>query len=77
MALINNVPSSDLPVSLVTWLNQAYVILFSIQESGTTAQRPTSKLWVGRQYYDKTLNKPIWVNSVNPVVWKDAAGTTV
>lgn len=42
MAIINNVPSSDLPTQLVTWLNQAYVILFSIQESGTTAQRPTS-----------------------------------
>lgn len=32
---------------------------------------------VGDWYYDTTLNKPIWVNSISPVVWKDAAGTTV
>ncbi len=50
----------------------------AVTESGTTAQRPTVNLWIGRPFYDTTLNKPIWVNAVTPsVVWKDSAGTTV
>jgi len=52
-------------------------LLSGLTESGTTAQRPTKDLYVARMYYDLTLNKPIWVNSINPTVWKDAAGTTV
>jgi hypothetical protein len=43
--------------------------------SGTTAQRPTG-IGSGFQYYDATLGKPIWWNSV-AVAWKDAAGNTV
>lgn len=47
-------------------------------QAGTTAQRPTTLLWIGRRYYDTTLELPIWVNAVTPsVVWKDAAGNTV
>ena len=44
---------------------------------GITADRPTKDLFVGRQYYDTTLNKPVWLRSVRPAVWKDATGTTV
>lgn len=40
---------------------------------GTTAQRPTQTV-IGQQYFDTTLNKPIWHNGTN---WVDAAGTTV
>jgi hypothetical protein len=48
------------------------------QQSGTTANRPTSKLWIGRGYFDTTLGKPVWVKQVSPtVVWVDATGTTV
>ena len=68
-------PPSDPPDS--GWFSQAFLMLFSLQQSGTTAQRPTTRLWIGRFYYDLTLNKPIWVNSLNPAVWKDAAGNTV
>lgn len=46
-------------------------------QSGTMAQRPTKLLWVGRQFYDTTLGKPVYVASVAPVVWKDAAGVVV
>lgn len=42
--------------------------------SGTTASRPTGSLPVGFQYFDTTLNKPIWWNGS---VWKDSSGTTV
>lgn len=62
----------------VDWFSLIFRLLTGLTESGTTAQRPTKNLWVGRMYYDTTLNKPIWVNAITPaVVWKDAAGTTV
>lgn len=61
----------------ITWFNQAYTLLFSIQQSGTTAQRPTTNLWIGRRYYDQTLGKPCWIHSVNPPVWHDGSGAVV
>jgi hypothetical protein len=89
MALINSPPldavtSPDIeskPRNAASWMNffnQVFRICSSVTESGTTANRPTVNLWVGRTYYDTTLNLPIWINAVNPaVVWKDAAGNTV
>lgn len=60
------------------WLNFMWLAANSLTESGTTAQRPTDKLWLGRVFYDTTLNMPVFVNAVTPaVVWKDAAGNTV
>jgi hypothetical protein len=50
-------------------------IIVTGQESGATADRPDKQLWVGRFYYDTTLNKPVWVSAVKPAVWRDAAGT--
>ena len=52
-------------------------VLLAITSSGTTAQRPTKGLFVGRAYFDTTLGKPIWLKSVGPVVWVDATGTPV
>lgn len=43
--------------------------------NGTRDERPTSGLYVGMQYFDTTLNKPIWYKDNN--VWVDATGTTV
>lgn len=57
-----------------SWLNEAWQILFASSESGTTAQRPTSNLWVGRIYMDVTLNRPIWYTDAG---WRDATGTLV
>lgn len=45
--------------------------------AGTTAERPTRYLSPGSTYYDTTLGKPIWVNSINPIVWHDASGSVV
>lgn len=63
------------------WANffaSVHRICFALTQSGTTANRPTKILWVGRMYYDTTLGLPIWVNATTPaVVWKDAAGNTV
>lgn len=45
--------------------------------SGTTAQRPTTGLYVGMPYFDTTLGKPIWCKSTGTIVWVDSTGTTV
>lgn len=53
---------------------------FNISRSGATASRPTSALagrFVGQNYFDTTLGKPIWLKSVNPDVWVDATGAVV
>lgn len=47
------------------------------EASGTTANRPTTDLWVGRQYFDTTLGYPVFVKSIGPDVWVNGAGTTV
>lgn len=44
--------------------------------SGTTANRPTTNNFKGRQYFDETLNKPIWRNATD-TGWVDSTGATV
>lgn len=74
MAIINNPPFLEAARPLFTWFTQVYTICFAIQESGVTADRPTKSVWLGRRYYDTTLNKPVYVSSANPIVWRDASG---
>lgn len=59
------------------WFVRAFQILLAITSSGTTGQRPASFSYVGRTYFDTTLGKPIWIQSLSPVVWCDATGTPV
>lgn len=61
------------------WLLKAFILLFAVQQSGTTAQRPTTQMWVGRPYFDTTLNKPIWAKTISgvTVTWVDATGVVV
>lgn len=56
---------------------QKNMLVNIVPENGVTASRPTSPV-VGQQYYDTTLNKPIWckVGGASPT-WVDATGTTV
>lgn len=66
-------------------LNPAWQQVFTLwgqfvtaeKQSGATADRPTSGLWIGRRFWDTTLQKPVYVASVNPAVWKDSAGVVV
>lgn len=44
--------------------------------SGPTTARPSSTAIAGMQYFDTTLNKPIWRNAAN-TGWVDATGATV
>lgn len=56
------------------WMTQTFQIVFDVQNSGTTANRPTTNLYVGKPYFDTTLGIPIWYDGTN---WIDAAGNTV
>ena len=49
----------------------------AMQQAGTTAQRPTKGLWIGRQYFDTTLGYPVFLKSANPNVWVSASGIVV
>lgn len=60
--------------SFSQWIFRIHAYVSGSRQSGVTADRPTKGLWFGRRYYDRTLNKPVYVSSVNPVVWRDAAG---
>jgi hypothetical protein len=60
-----------------SWVTRVHNAVSSLYQSGTTADRPTSLLWLGRVYFDTTLGYPVWVQSVRPTVWVDAAGTPV
>ena len=57
------------------FFNQVFSVCNAVSQSGTTAQRPVSFLYIGRIYFDTTLGKPIWLESIGPSVWVDATGT--
>lgn len=59
------------------WFNWVHLTVQAVRQSGTTASRPTNLLWIGRQYFDTDLGYPVWVQSVRPTVWVDAAGNPV
>jgi hypothetical protein len=56
---------------LVQWFKKLFIVAFDQQNSGTTAQRPTADLYVGKQFFDTTLGYPIWYDGS---VWVDATG---
>lgn len=86
---INSVPTTPVIVDDKRTLLPVYQAWFaSIQNwlrpvgsSGITALRPLntkeSFMYVGQAYFDTTLGKPIWVQSLNPTVWVDASGAVV
>jgi hypothetical protein len=59
------------------WFAQASVVLQDASNSGTTAQRPTANLYVGKPYFDTTLGYAINLKSTGPTVWVNGAGTAV
>ena len=66
-----------MPVTWGQWFSLVTRFVNALKSSGPTANRPTDGLWIGRQFYDTTLNKPVFVSAVKPTVWRDAAGTVV
>lgn len=84
MSLINQPPIGPMvnPDGSATpgwspFFSAIFQLLTAMTQSGTTAQRPTTFLWVGRPYFDTTLNIPIWLQSTSPTVWCDATGAAV
>ena len=60
------------------WRNQVVVIQLavnSLYQYGTTAQRPTKNVYVGQMYFDTTKGFPIFIKSLNPIVWVNGAGS--
>lgn len=87
MSLINSPPlveplfnkSGKIAVAWSNWFMQAFRLLFDIQNSGTTAQRPSTNLYPGKPYFDTSLGalgKPIFVNKTS-TGWVDAQGNPV
>jgi hypothetical protein len=82
MALINKPPiragiaskTGVMPNTWAEWFNQVYTIVFAVQQSGPTSQRPVDNLFTGRPYFDTTLGKPIWYKTAG---WVDATGGAV
>ena len=59
-----------------SWLRIQTASLNTILSSGSSSQRPDTILTpIGFEYFDSTLNKPIWVNSSK--IWVDSTGATV
>ena len=71
-----NTATCFIPKTWIDWYVEATRILQSVQSSGTTTNRPTANalLWVGRQYFDTTLGKPIFYSGSG---WVDATGSSV
>ena len=63
---------NTMPPAWVRWFNNVWIN--ANNESGTTADRPTKNLYVGKMYFDSTLGQPIWLKSVRPDVWVLATG---
>lgn len=59
------------------WFSQAQQLLSDAGNSGTTAQRPTAGLYVGKPYFDTSLGIPIWMKTPASAVWVNGAGTVV
>jgi len=66
-----------LSLSWTSWLKKLALYAGSVNDSGTTAQRPTSNLWIGRPYFDTTLGYIIHIKTVSPVVWVNGTGAAV
>jgi hypothetical protein len=56
------------------FFSAAFFSLRAQEMSGTTANRPTKRLFVGMPYFDTTLNRPIWYTGTN---WIRADGVVV
>jgi elongation factor P hydroxylase len=57
------------------FMTDVYNGVLALQQSGTTAKRPTKFLYAGRMYFDTSLGaegKPIWYSGTS---WRLADGT--
>lgn len=62
------------------WVQRTHSNARTLQQSGSTADRPNSNLWIGRRYFDTDLGKMVWVASVAAgvatwVTWSGGGGS--
>lgn len=88
-----NLPSQNQPVWLPndqTLISQGGIdpnwYIFNVQirnwiiensGHGTSAQRPTNNLYIGRTFRDDTLGYHVHIHSLSPTIWHNEAGATV
>lgn len=78
MALNVRDPPSDKPITgeerprltWMDWFSYLAEVLRALTLSGTTAQRPTKMLWIGRPYWDTDIQTQVNLASADPNVWK-------
>jgi hypothetical protein len=70
-------PDGSITPWWLQWVQSIHSAVTASKSSGTTAQRPTNNIWIGRRYFDTTLGKPVFVKTASPVVWVDASGAVV
>lgn len=78
--MLEKAPVDDwlgIPLSFVKWFEAVRIRAGAVSDSGTTANRPTSNLYVGRPYFDTTLGIPIWCDDPTAPSWVDATGLSV
>lgn len=69
-------PDGTLSTAFIEFLSEAFLGIAALQSSGITANRPTKYLFIGRTFFDTTLNKPIWISN-DGLTWVDATGAPV
>lgn len=62
----------------VAWLQALYFFAKALGGFGATGSRPSVQVYVGMEFFDTSLGKPIWLKVVGPpTVWVDATGSVV
>lgn len=51
------------------WFDRVQEIVNTNTSSGPTAGRPTQNLFVGQQYFDTDLGKPVYWNGSTWITW--------
>lgn len=69
--------NGNISAAWTTWIQQAYFVLKSVESAGPTEKRPLKNLWVGMYHFDTTLGIPIYLKTLNPIVWVNASGGQV
>ena len=67
-------PAGKLTAPWLKWASDVDKLVTAAKLSGTTANRPVDYLFIGRQYFDTDLGKPVFLKDVGPAQWVDAMG---
>lgn len=70
-------PDGELTAIWTRWASDIDKFVTAAKLSGTTANRPTNYLFIGRTYFDTTLGLTVSLKSVAPDVWVNGVGAAV